>query len=517
LQQDQRQDWWQRYGKAKGKEYSGFPSELNQDNLTDITAQPLLNYLLALSYERGKIKFAADTNLNEIYADLLEAVYERKYEKQGHEIIAGISQDEFIDILEEIALSCWHGDGRTTTVREIETHCDNSGVREILNRFQESLREDSKASITRLLTAFYFRESGDLRESEKTFEFTHKSFGEYLTAKRIVEGMQFIQEDLEARKRNYRKGCDERQALIKWAEMCGASAMDGDLFRFVVDEVELQDKEKVKEWQQTLCRLIEFVMINGMPMEGLNPRPAFHEEMRQSRNAEEALLAVLNACARLTEEVSHINWPSPEAFGTWIARLQGQRKRSENVLALDCLSFLNLQNCILIARDFYEANLEGAYLEGANLERANLEGANLVRANLVRAYLVGAYLVRANLERANLVGAYLVGAYLERVNLEWANLEWANLEGVNLARVNLERANLERAYLERAYLERANLVGAHLEGAHLEGANLVGAHLEGANLLGANLLGANLLGANLEGTILEGQDIATITGRKSQD
>ncbi|MBE9116671.1 pentapeptide repeat-containing protein [Lusitaniella coriacea LEGE 07157] len=458
LEEDRRQLWWQLYGKAKGKQYGGLPPELSKKNLVEITTQPLLNYLVALTIERDKLQFTEDTNLNEIYGDLLEAVYERGYEKHGYRVTEGIEKEEFVGILEEIALACWHGDGRTTTVKEIEDHCDNSGTKDILRRFQDSFNEDSKACVTRLLTAFYFRESGGVRESEKTFEFTHKSFGEYLTAKRIVEGVRTIHYELEERKKNWRKSYDERQALIDWATLCGASAMDEYLFEFVVAEIRLQDLEEVKGWQKMLCGLIEVMLVNGMPMEGLKERPNFHEEMRQARNAEEALLVVLNACARVTQERSKIQWSAPEAFGAWLSRLRGQRTSWENGLALQCLSFLDLSKSVLLGKDLYQANLEGA-----KLERANLGGANLGRANL---------------GVANLGRAILAGAILEGANLEGANLE-----------------------------------GANLRGAILEGANLAGANLAGANLAGAKLGWANLGGANLEGTILEGKDIAKLTGR----
>ncbi|NER50554.1 MAG: pentapeptide repeat-containing protein [Symploca sp. SIO1A3] len=501
LKQDQRQLWWQSYGKAKGKNYTGLPPELDRWNLLDITTQPLLNYLVGLSIERDKLQFSEDTNLNQIYEDLLEAVYERGYENNRyHRVTEGIQKDDFTDILEEIALACWHGDGdgRTTTVGEIEKHCDNSGLRGILDRFQESFNEDSKASVTRLLTAFYFRESSGVRASEKTFEFTHKSFGEYLAAKRIVLGVKLIYEDLEERKKNRRKGCDESEALVTWANLCGASAMDEYLFRFICDEIGLQNPSDVGKWQKTLCSLIEFMLNHGMPMECLTDIPNFQEKMRQARNAEEALLVVLNACARVTKEVSEIKWPSRDTFGAWISRLQGQRIGEDNVLALDCLSFLDLQGCILQIRDFYRANLEGAYLYGANLEGAYLYGANLEGA-----YLYGANLYEANLQRANLYEANLQRANLQRANLQRANLQRANLEGANLYGANLEGAylygaNLEGAYLEGAYLYEANLEGANLEGANLEGAYLKGVILEGVILEGANLERANLYEANLE-------------------
>ena len=265
LQEDQRQDWWRNYGKAKGKNYNGLPAELNQNNLVDITTQPLLNYLIALSFERDILEFTAETNLNEIYDDLLKAVYKRGYEKHGHRRLEGISLEEFIGILEEIALSCWHGNGRTTTVKEIETHCSKSGLNQLLVRFQSSFEQDSSACITRLLAAFYFRESGGIRDQEKTFEFTHKSFGEYLTAKRIIEEVKNIYEELEARKKNFRKGFDEIDALVRWAELCGLSAMSKYLFNFVWDEIKLIYEEKpelIRNWQNMLCRLIEVMLVN---------------------------------------------------------------------------------------------------------------------------------------------------------------------------------------------------------------------------------------------------------------
>ncbi|MDZ7970147.1 MAG: pentapeptide repeat-containing protein [Nostoc sp. DedSLP03] len=436
LQQDQRQIWWQKYGNASRRGYDCLPKELNRNNLTEITAQPLLNYLVALSFDQQN-KFPTDGNLNAIYANLLTAVYQRGWAGYQHPAIRGIEEKDFVRILEEIALASWHGDGRTTTVREIEAHCEHSSLRSLLDKFQES----AKLGVTRLLTAFYFRESG-VKEQEKTFEFTHKSFAEYLTAKRIVREIRLIHKKLKDRQNDPDEGWDEREALKRWAILCGTSPMERYLFKFVADEMSLQNASDVGNWQQTLCHLIGFMLRHGMPMERLNPRPDFQEENRQARNAEEALLAVLNACARVTKTVSKIQWHTPEAFGTWISRLREQKLNyHDDVFYLNCLSFLDLQNCILVSQDFLWANLEGANLVGANLRGANLANANLEGANLAN----------ANLREANLELAYLEGANLANANLEGANLEEANLEGANL-----EGANLERTIFEETILESEN-------------------------------------------------------------
>jgi len=465
LGQDQRQLWWQNYGAASGRGYAGLPSELDQGNLTEITAQPLLNYLVALSLKRGRLNFSEETNLNAVYADLLKAIYERGWAEHQHAAIQGIEEQDFVRILEEIALAAWHGNGRTTTVREIERHCENSNLKHLLNRFQEGFRDDSKASITRLLTAFYFRQSGHDQTGDKTFEFTHKSFGEYLTARRIVQEVQYIHRKLQDRYSDRYEDWDERRGLHRWTLVCGPSPMDDYLFNFVSDEMRLHNLSDVTNWQKSLCHQIGFMLRYGMPMELLNPRPDFKEENRQSRNAEEALLVTLDACACLTKTLSKIEWHSSETFGTWISKLLGQRPGfkdglSLNNFTLEHLNFLDLENCILHMRDF-------------------------ICANFVKANFSNAGLVMANLENANLKGASFRGSGIHLTNLQDADLEEADLEGAGLV--------------------KANLKGANLAGANLKKANLKEANLTRANLVGANLQGANLQWANLKGTILEGK------------
>ena len=82
LKSDLRQLWWKQYGALIGRDFGALPKELRRDDLDEITAQPLLNYLIALSYQRGRLDFKKGINLNQIYADLVAAVHERDYEKR---------------------------------------------------------------------------------------------------------------------------------------------------------------------------------------------------------------------------------------------------------------------------------------------------------------------------------------------------------------------------------------------------------------------------------------------------
>ncbi|MBK9264696.1 MAG: pentapeptide repeat-containing protein [Polyangiaceae bacterium] len=469
LDEDQRVDWWNRYTTVKGQSPPGMPEELQRPELAEITAQPLLNYLVALSRQRKTIDFTQKGLRNRIYADLLDGVYKRAHrERKPH--ASDLEYEDFVELLEEIGLAVWHGNGRTATVKEIRGVCGER-IDKLLRRY-----EDGEARVMGLLTAFYFRKHHDRRDDEATFEFTHKSFGEYLTARRIVRELRDMHDDRQ--RATKRRPWDIKDALRDWANVCGPTAMDGHLLPFVIDEVALEDAELVGQWQKLLQELIGHVLRYGMPMERLVPRPDYLEEMHQARNAEEALLACLYACAERTEIVSHIEWLDQNSAGSWLHRLRGQVSGKGRIIAMQCLGRLDLSECWL--------------------SRLDLWGASLCGANLQHAILWGTSLSRADLRGANLKGALLKGVILQGANLQGADLKGANLQGANLQGADLQGANLEGANLFRA-----DLRGADLQGAKLQGANLQGANVQGANLLEANLRGANLDGANLTDALMD--------------
>ncbi|MEB3886142.1 pentapeptide repeat-containing protein [Lyngbya sp. CCY1209] len=484
LTTDLRQVWWKKYGELKGKVYQGLPPELDRGKLAEITAQPLLNYLIALSYDRQRLDFSETNNLNSIYSDLLDRVFERDWENYRHPTLNAIDKKDFIRILEEIAIACWHGNRRTATIAQIENRCNSK-----LQKLLEVMRcNDSQSGVTQLLTAFYFRQS-EQYASDATFEFTHKTFGEYLAACRIVLQLKNTHEEFHRKQDDPDKGWDEKHCLSEWAKLCGPSEVDQYLLTFLRDEMALQDPEEVKQWQQTLCQLIDYMLRKGMPMEKLDPRPSYFEESYQARNAEEALLAALSSCAYVTEIVSNIKCfqQQPDAFGNWLSKLQGQRTSSKNRTALMCLNHLNLSGAILLIKDLYNSNFTNTNIEYAELRIANLGGANLEGANLKNAALRSANLENANLTNANLEKTELSGTKLMFAKLGNANLRSANLEFADLRNANLKGADFTDARLYRTNFRDANLSYANFRNADLRNANLTDARKYHANFQDAIL------------------------------
>ncbi|ACK69920.1 pentapeptide repeat protein [Gloeothece citriformis PCC 7424] len=256
--------------------------------------------------------------------------------------------------------------------------------------------------------------------------------------------------------------------------LSGSSAINRYLFDFLKDEIRLQDLEIVKKWQHILCELIECMLNQGMPMEKLDPRPSFQEEMRQARNAEEALLVVLNACARVTQELSNINWPSPDAFVEWISRLQLKNKMGvkEDRVTFDCLSFLNFKNCIFI-----------------NL---NLEGANLIGANFANTYIIGVKLNFANMENVNFENSQIISTEFKKTNLLNANFTKVH------CLKSFVGSNLTHQFIEvYPYFEKANLTKANFERATLWGILFIESDLTEANFTNCDIREVNFEGSNL--------------------
>ncbi len=229
LRVDLRDLWWHKYAIAKGKTYHSLPKSVARSDLAPITSQPLLNYLLAQSLERGQLDFSIELSLNEIYGDLLLAVYERhwgdpeqippardaspKKPRPGHPALLPLAWEEFVQLLEQIALLAWHGAGRTVRADAVQRACEDLRLKDRL----EAFRQGAEAGATSLLVSFFFRQAARIG-GEPSFEFTHKSFGEYLAARGLVRAMAEIQDD-RADKAKRRRSWSEETTLVDWCRL----------------------------------------------------------------------------------------------------------------------------------------------------------------------------------------------------------------------------------------------------------------------------------------------------------
>lgn len=555
LSKDLRDEWWINYGKITGRSFESMPKELYRLDLLEITRQPLLGYLLALSYCRGKLNFSSEVNLNQIYYDLVEAVYERGYENgRKHISVQGMRKNDFFQMLEEIGLAAWHGDGRTTTVAEIESQCRAGGLEHQLKIFKDGARH----GITRLLAAFFFRQHGERTLGDPTFVFTHKSFGEYLAARRLVHAIEEMVEERERRiDKGGNKGWNEVDALYHWIRWCGPTALTPYIYKFLVSEISLYNLDVVEKWQMHLSELFSYNLNNCMPMEMVQ-LPSFQQALFQSRNAEESLLASLNACAQRTNKISELNPESKNTIGTWIKRIQPQRVDLNSCLALKCLSWLDLKDSVFHSADlmnsnlsnsdlrrsigigvdfskaildkanlsdayfcsskFNESSLVGCDLRNSNLDRSNLIGVDLNNANITKASLSKCNLTNANLSNSNCTEVKFTNSILTYAKMVNVNLSKANLEGVIMIHANLSKTDAARAFFLNAMAENANFSECNLSSANFKNANIKFVNFSYANFTRADLRLANIANANFSyasfnGIITENIDLKKLAAQ----
>lgn len=420
---DQRSAWWERFGRAEG-----LPTFLKQDSthLTSLTEQPLLNWLIAQILKlEGEERAATIDGVHDLYTRLFGHVLDRVHRRGGNsppEAVDALGRANLERMLEEVAVAAWHAGGdRTVPFPVVQDRLTMAGLDGHLDRLKEQ-RDEALGS---LLDSFFCHAHAG--QEHRAVEFTHKSFGQFLTARRIVREVAAIHRRLgpEDDQRDVLDG------LRRWLALCGPAVMDRDLLNFLRSEVACKARggpstSDVAGWRHTLARLFEDCVRMGMPL----PEESFRarDAERRVRNAEIALLVTLDATVSATlvpAERSVIRLePEGEENSTTAAstlhRLLGSVTDWSIVRA--CLSCLNLRDANLTGINLWGANLRDADLRNVDLWGANLKAADLTGANLRDANLTHADLTRANLTRANLTGVDLWGANLTHADLTGANL-----------------------------------------------------------------------------------------------
>ncbi|UEM25306.1 pentapeptide repeat-containing protein (plasmid) [Skermanella mucosa] len=456
-----------------------------------MTAQPLLNWLLAqvLTLE-GPEKAATLAGVHDLYTRLFRHVLDRVHRDPKSEAIDAVDPDRLSRMLEEVAVAAWHAGGdRVVPLKFVAERLRSQDLADDLQRIAE--RPDG--ALSALLDSFFCRAFSGAEH--RVVEFTHKSFGQFLVARRILRQVQRLHRVLA-----YESGPPEREAQLQaWLALCGATEMDHSLFKFLRAEVmaaTADSQHDVLVWRRILVDLVNTCLSKGISMP---PGPARLAE-RGIQNAEVSLLAALSGTVSATADNDEPRANIPDGDeGRSLHRLLGSC--SEDSIARRCLNAIKLPHYLMYA-DLRATDLMDAKLLGANLIGANLSDAGLSRANLTRAYLSG-----ANLSRANLRGANLSGANLEKADLRSADLSGAVLESANLAEANLRHANLAFTDLRGAKLRDANLTSADLSNAVLTNANLMDAFLRDANLMCADLRGAYLNDADLRYVFLKNTNL----------
>lgn len=452
---DQRLDWWGRFDPANG--LPG-PLKRNDPHIDSLTEQPLLNWLLAqILTEEGAEGAATISGVHDLYTRLFDYVLRRGHRRSegdgNTEAIDRIeSQDRLEQMLEEVAVAAWHaGTDRAVPLDVVEKRLEDNKFSKELKR----LADDTDTALTTLLDSFFCRAHQGVEH--RLVEFTHKSFGQFLVARRVVRLLPDMPNVREVNRHR------REAALKEWLELCGPAIMDGATYGFLCKGVAAEAHRQpigVAHWREALSGLLVDCLETGMPLPEGVTRSRTSEQI--VRNAEIALLCTVSALFRVSDKKSDPIRIDPAIQSATLHRLAGPLAEwsiARFAFHIFDLKDADLRGTNLLDADLKGANLLDANLWGANLLDADLRGANLSGANLAVSNLTGANLRGANLSGANLSGAILIDANLSDAKLGAANLRGADLSGATLRGANLRGANLRGAIFKPKQLETAQLAG----------------------------------------------------------
>ncbi len=432
LKIDQRDEWWAKYGEAIGDlEMTEMPPDICTDKLAPLTAEPILNGLIAKCRKDHKITPA--TNRAQIYEWLLFDVLKRVHDKSGKQHLKDAKEDDIAGLLEEVAVTAWHnGDVRATTKARVQDRCEKTERVDLLHRV---FPDQQKSNVSSLFLAFYFQETGERQGQDRAFEFSHKSFGEYLLSRRIIGCLRELNDRLN------NGAWNAEYASKRWSELFGPTSLNNDLCQFVNDSLESISVEILNEWRKTILSLLVYSIKRGMPMNQLG-LSSFQEMERYNKNSIFSLFILHSACYRLGQPVMPVEWAG--------------RK-----LQLDVLFTLHLGRTGRLTH--WTRHLRGLDPHRANLRLASMSGANFEGADLTGADLSGANLVCANLAGANLSNALLVDqVFLSPHRDGYGYSECVDLRSANFYGANLTNVRFHNAILSDANIQDTNLCGAIL-------------------------------------------------------
>ena len=360
---DQRERWWSQYASLTGADQT-LPSAFSSAKLASLTHEPLLCYLLVLSgYATENAEQAAD-NQNIIYKQLVDSIWQRGW-GDGHKKRQGpgrnLSKAEFNLLMQTIAMAAWQGgDTRVASEAGFQAAISVAGAKEAW----ESFKSDNGPDVTNLAMNFYMKST---EEGQRGFEFTHKSFGDYLAARAILD-VALDLPSLIDRKVDH--------ALSDWVEATATGNLTIEILQFLRDEVRLRmrdgrpaDIKAFTEAKRAFERLISTALSDGMPMHSgtCNWRTS---ESRQA-NAESMAWAVVNALSLALSNQSddirlvNVTWPNERAsFADLLRRLT--RGQTRNSAALGCFSNILAPNADVFGLALSHIDLRGAHMPNAN-------------------------------------------------------------------------------------------------------------------------------------------------------
>ncbi|NBD31422.1 MAG: hypothetical protein GVY17_00215 [Cyanobacteria bacterium] len=537
-----RQQWlnnWQKVvnedPQVAAKETQAFQKFLEDEQCPEavqdeLAREPLLLYLLARMHRDKDIQLedlqgSSTTEAKiTIYQKCLEAVLREQRKEWLQNQITRLDTETLERILTEAGLCVVQSGGEFAKVKMIESRLETSDS-EATQLIKDLRQQQGEKALTSALGAFYLRPAAG--DKGGGVEFYHKSFGEFLCAKRLQMSLEewTVKVNFGRKTQPY---IDNQQLCEQIYDLLGYGGLTPEIVEYLIGLLKRSEAfepvilfERLEDFYWRWCDG-EFIDAEGttLPQQKMRQLKAeLPEQASYLGQRQVDVYAGLNVMILLLElhryakeQKLNLNFypcGQPNEEG----KLEDPRLLLRLMGYSECLGnygFLFVMDCFLSSIELSGTDLSGAILIEADLSGANLKKANLIKVILHDTELSGADFSDADLSSADLSVSDLSSGQLTGVDFHYANLNIVNFSEADLLSANLHGANVRNTNFEGAKLNRADLSCADLSGADLRYADLSRANLRKADLTSADLTSADLTSADLTGADLSDAELQNI-------
>lgn len=396
----------------------------------ELAREPLLLYLLAAMHRDKQLKVEMFANADvggakvSVYEQALEWVLEKQRVEDGRNLnpeITKLDPEDLEILLAEAGLCVVQSGGEYAAIKMIEDRLLKQGYKELQDLIENARQNKREDGLKNALAAFYLKSAA---AAENSVEFFHKSFGEFLCAKRMVESLEDLTEKTGKRGKTYAVSDEE----LEWRVY--------DLFgygRLTVEVVEYLMALLVKSEVELV---VLFERLHGFYLDWCDGTfiEATEETLPQKKGRQLQqwglesgqrrvdIYTGLNVLILLFE--LHRYGQSQEELREELHFYPCGKLGGENFEETRLLRIIGYSQCLEVSA-FVE--IVGKFLRGANLSRAYLRGSYLRDADFSSADFSGVNLSGANLRDADFRDTYLSAAYFSGADLSNAKIGRAHV------------------------------------------------------------------------------------------
>jgi len=488
---DLRGQWWAKFLEARGYEpRNPLPRFLchSVHPLYELGKEPLLAYLItrsALSPETVCGTGECDVtnflneqvnskNRNSIYDKIIHEIRLPK-EWSTDRSDTRIPQTEFSAILKYMALATWQeGSSVRATVKRIEGVIADESV---LAAFRLLTTRIDETGSLNLLTAFYYRISEAAEDRlEYEFEFTHKTFSEYLLATLLFDAFEGLIRDQTIRTSEAQKIAHMRE----WIELVMAGPDTEDIARFILDEAVLRfDRFTFEEWTKSFDAFGEISALKKLADDDTGPWLIGQSSPMRLRRATTMIFLMWGALNRVRYQRTKKHYSFGEGNSIEGYELQLMRPQFEAEQYIDGVEMNEIQVQTFLASalsglHIQEDDLTGSFLANGSITGLKLEDLNASQSLWNEIRLSEFAATSVNLRNSRLKGTSISGGMLEQVCLRQCRFERFTATSTKFINCQFEQGEFHTTTFHGcqftdAYFCRADMTGVQFISCSFEG------------------------------------------------